>query len=124
MTEDVRKLWVYSRHAPEKRGDSTQEGFAMEPQMEIDGSIDPEPSQPRMFGGYAGAASLAWGWATGRMSRARTYWIPTTSPTGQPHSHPVWGDWLDTRVYFSPGSLDAQNLATQPPITVHLSRGN
>src|SRR5260370_17362122 len=89
MIEDVRKLRVYSGHAPEKRGDSTQEGFAMEPQMEIDGSIDPEPSQPRMFGGYAGSASLPWGWATERLSRALTYWIPPPPPTGQPPSPPL-----------------------------------
>jgi hypothetical protein len=96
----------------------------MEPQMEIDGSIDPEPSRPRMFGGYAGSASLPWGWATERLSRARTYWIVTTRPTGQPHSRPVWGVWLDTTFYFSTGSLAAQNLATQPAITVHLDSGN
>jgi hypothetical protein len=31
---------------------STQEVIAMEAQMSTGGSIDPEPSQPRMFGGY------------------------------------------------------------------------
>ncbi len=96
----------------------------MEPQMEIDGSIDPEPSQPRMFGGYVGSARLPWGWATERLSRARTYWIATTRPTGQPHSRPVWGVWLDNTFYFSTGSLAAQNLASQPAITVHLERGD
>jgi hypothetical protein len=96
----------------------------MEPGREIDGSIDPEPSQPRMFGGYVGSASLPWGWATERLSRARTYWIATTRPTGQPHSRPVWGVWLDTTFYFSTGSLAAQNLTAQPSITVHLESGS
>src|SRR5437868_5167618 len=49
-----------------------EEGFAMEPEMEIGGSIDPEPSQPRMFGGSVGSAELLWGWATERLSRRAT----------------------------------------------------
>ncbi len=96
----------------------------MEPQMEIGGSIDPEPGQPRMFGGFVGSAELSWGWATERLSRARTYWIATTRPAGQPHSRPVWGIWLDTTFYFSTGSLAAQNLAAQRAITVHLESGS
>src|SRR5438552_15044970 len=101
-----------------------EEGFAMEPEMEIGGSIDPEPSQPRMFGGSVGSAELSWGWATERLSRARNYWIATTRPAGRPHSRPVWGVWLDTTLYFSTGSLAAQNLASRPAITVHLESGS
>jgi hypothetical protein len=86
----------------------------------MDRSIDPEPSQPRMFGGSIGSAELSWEWATERLSRARTYWIATTRPAGQPHSRPLWGVWLDTTFYFSTGSLAAQNLAARPAITVHL----
>ena len=96
----------------------------MEPQMEIDESIVPELSQPRMFGDYVGSASLPWGWATERLSRARNYWIATTRPTGQPHSRPVWGVWLDTTFYFSTGSLATQNLTAQPAITIHLESGS
>jgi hypothetical protein len=89
----------------------------MEPGREIDRGLEPEPSQPRMFGGYIGSA-------TERLGRARTYWIATTRPTGQPHSRPVWGVWLDTTFYFSTGSLAAQNLTAQPSITVHLESGS
>jgi hypothetical protein len=67
----------------------------MEPQMEHDRSIDPEASPPRMFGGLVGSGKLSWMWAMERLSRARTYWIATTRPSGQPHSRPVWGVWLD-----------------------------
>ena len=88
------------------------------------GSIDPEPSQPCMFGSHVGSGKLAWEWATERLARARAYWIATTRPHGQPHSRPVWGIWLDTTFYFSTGSLAAQNLATRPAITVHLESGN
>src|SRR5215470_18068613 len=96
----------------------------MEPQKEMSGSMDPEPSQPRMFGGFVGSAKLPWSWATERLSKARHYWIATTRPDGRPHSRPVWGVWLDGAFYFSTGSLAAQNLATHPAITVHLESGN
>lgn len=95
----------------------------MEPR-EIDRSMDPEPSRPRMFGGIVGSGELSWEWATERLSRARTYWIATTRPAGQPHSRPVWGVWLDTTLYFSTGSLATQNLTAQPAITVHLESGS
>ena len=96
----------------------------MEPQREMSGSMDPEPSQPRMFGGFVGSAKLPWNWATERLSEARHYWIATTRPDGRPHSRPVWGVWLDQAFYFSTGSLAAQNLATQSAITLHLESGN
>src|SRR5947209_20600167 len=100
-----------------------EEGLAMEPEMEIGGSIDPEPSQPRMFGGSVGSAELSRGWETERLSRARNYWIATTRPAGQPHCRPAWGVWLDTTLYFSTGSLPGQDLACRPPIPVHLGSG-
>jgi hypothetical protein len=85
---------------------------------------NPEPDQPWMFGGPLGSGKLPWSWAKERLSSAHTYWIATTRPDGRPHSRPVWGIWLDQRFYFSTGSLAAQNLATQPAITVHLGSGN
>lgn len=93
----------------------------MEPQSEMSASLDPEPSQPRMFGGFAGSGKLRWSWATKRRSQARHYWIATTCPDGRPRSRPVWGVWLDQVFYFSTGSLAAQNLATQPATTLHFS---
>lgn len=96
----------------------------MEPEREADGSVGPEASSPRMFGGPIGSANLPWAWATERLSRVRNYWIATTRPAGQPHSRPVWGVWLDTAFYFSTVSLAAQNLAVQPAITVHLENGS
>ncbi len=96
----------------------------MEPQIESDASLDPEPSQPRMFGGSIGSAKIPWNWATERLTRARNYWIATTRPAGQPHTRPVWGVWLDHAFYFSTGSLAAQNLTASPAITVHLESGS
>ena len=96
----------------------------MEGQTGPGGSFDPEPGQPRMFGGHLEPVRLPWKWATERLTRARNYWIATTRPDGQPHSRPVWGVWLDDAFYFSTGSLAAQNLAANPAITVHLESGS
>jgi hypothetical protein len=92
--------------------------------MEPNKNTNPAPDQPRMFGGPTGSAELPWTWATERLTRARTYWIATTRPTGQPHSRPIWGIWLNSAFYFSTGSLAAQNLIIQPAITVHLESGS
>ncbi len=96
----------------------------MEAQTDPGGIIDPEPSQPWMFGGHLEPVRLPWTWATERLTQARNYWIATTRPDGQPHSRPVWGVWLDDIFYFSTGSLAEQNLATNPAITVHLESGS
>src|SRR2546423_5507876 len=96
----------------------------MEGQIGPGGEFDPEPDQPRMFGGHLEPVRLPWTWATDRLTRARNYWIATTRPEGLPHSRPVWGVWLDDIFYFSTGSLAAHNLAANPAITVHLESGS
>ncbi len=84
----------------------------------------PKASSPRMYGGHLGSGRLPWTWATERLTAARNYWIATTRPDGQPHSRPIWGVWLDDALYFSTGSLAAQNLAANPAITAHLESGS
>ena len=96
----------------------------MEAQTGLAGSIDPESSQPRMFGGHLEPVGLPWTWATARLTQARNYWIATIRPDGKPRSRPVWGVWLDDNFYFSTGSLAAQNLAISSAITVHLESGS
>ena len=85
---------------------------------------DPEPGQPRMFGGHVGSAKLPWTWAIEQLNGARNYWIATTCPDGKPHSRPVWGVWFENTFYFSTGSLAASNLASHPEITIHLESGS
>jgi hypothetical protein len=96
----------------------------MEEQRSPDDNVEPEASQPRMFGGHLEPVRLPWSWATERLTEARTYWIATTRPNGRPHSRPVWGIWLDNTFYFSTGSLAAENLASNQAITVHLESGS
>lgn len=86
--------------------------------------VDPEPSQPWMFGGHLKQVRLPWKWATERLTHAHNYWIATTRSDGKPHTRPVWGVWLEDAFYFSTGSLAAQNLAVSPAITVHLESGS
>lgn len=81
---------------------------------------EPSASRPRMFGGQLQPAQLPWSWAQHQLNNARHYWISTTRPDGRPHSRPVWGVWLDNVLYFSTGSLAAENLAANPQITVHV----
>jgi hypothetical protein len=95
----------------------------MEPPTEPNKNTNPQPSQPHMFGSPLGSAELPWTWATQQLTTARTYWIATTRPTGQPHTRPIWGIWLNHTFYFSTGSLAAHNLTLQPAITVHLESG-
>ncbi len=98
----------------------------MEEQTGSSGSISPETSQPRMFKvpGPLEQVPLPWTWASEQLKEASTYWIATTRPDGRPHSRPVWGAWLDETFYFNTVSQAAQNLATNPAITVHLESGS
>ncbi|HEY7123381.1 MAG TPA: pyridoxamine 5'-phosphate oxidase family protein [Ktedonobacterales bacterium] len=86
--------------------------------------MEPEISQPRMFGGHLEPKRLPWKWAVARLTQARNYWIATTRPNGQPHCRPVWGVWHNDALYFSTGSLAWKNLASNPAITVHLESGS
>ncbi len=87
----------------------------------------PNTSRPYMPGygilnANLGKGLLPWSWATERLNEARTYWLATTRPDGRPHVMPVWGIWLDDRIYFSTGpqSRKARNLATQPDCVVSI----
>lgn len=87
-------------------------------------SPEPASSRPRMFGGHLEPVRLPWKWAEARVVAARTYWMATTRPNGQPYTRPIWGIWLDAVLYVSIGSpLAARNLARTPAATVHLESG-
>ncbi len=90
--------------------------------METQG--EPVAGQPLMFGTRMQSEPLPWAWAVERLERARNYWIATTRPNGRPHTRPVWAVWLEGAVYFSTGSLAAQNLTVNSAITVHLESGD
>ena len=59
---------------------------------------------------------LPWSWAVERLERTRNYWLSTTTPGGSPHSMPLWGVWLDDRLFVSTGrrSRKYRNLMADP----------
>ena len=67
-----------------------------------------------------GSGLLAWTEAVRRLTVSHDYWVATVRPDGRPHVMPVWGVWLDERLWFSSGlrSRKARNLAGEPRCTV------
>jgi nitroimidazol reductase NimA-like FMN-containing flavoprotein (pyridoxamine 5'-phosphate oxidase superfamily) len=69
---------------------------------------------------------LTWEWVSEQMLNSRNYWICSTKPDGKPHAVPVWGVWLNEKLYFGTGrnSRKAKNLALNPEVVVHLESGD
>jgi PPOX class probable F420-dependent enzyme len=67
-----------------------------------------------------GSGLIAWAEAERRLSVSHDYWVATVRPDGRPHVMPVWGVWLDGRVWFSSGlrSRKARDLAADPRCTL------
>ena len=91
---------------------------------------EPEAGRPTMPVGYGvpegTAGVLPWSWLDTRLSAARNYWVGTTRPDGRPHAMPVWGVWVEGRLYFGtdPQSRKGRNLSTNPAVVVHLESGD
>ena len=68
---------------------------------------------------------LAWSHVTERMTAAQNYWVATVSPDGHPHATPVWGIWLENKLYFGggPDTKRSRNLRQTPVACVHLESG-
>ncbi len=69
---------------------------------------------------------LPWSYVEERMTPARNYWIVTASHNGRPAATPVWGVWLDGKLYFdgSPQTRRGRNIAQNPHVVVHLESGD
>jgi nitroimidazol reductase NimA-like FMN-containing flavoprotein (pyridoxamine 5'-phosphate oxidase superfamily) len=98
-------------------------------QRSLDSSNTPKPSRP-YIPGYGVPKTekgmLPWSHVVERMEKARNYWIGTTDPEGRPHATPVWGVWLDGRLYFDggPTTRRVRNLLQNPSVVVHLESGD
>jgi pyridoxine/pyridoxamine 5'-phosphate oxidase len=68
----------------------------------------------------AGSGLLPWAEAERRLTVSHDYWCATVRPDGRPHAMPVWGVWLDGRLWFSSSlaSRKARNLAGDPRCTL------
>ena len=85
----------------------------------------PVPDRPEMPGygvlpAEEGSGLMPWAEAERRLTVSHDYWCATVRPDGRPHVMPVWGVWLDGRLWFSSGrrSLKARNLDADPRCTV------
>src|SRR6478672_8499174 len=67
-----------------------------------------------------GSGLIAWAEAERRLTVSHDYWCATVRPDGAPHVMPVWGVWLEDRLWFSSGlrSRKARNLAARPQCTL------
>src|SRR5215218_1904364 len=67
-----------------------------------------------------GSGLITWAEAERRLTVSHDYWCATVRPDGRPHVMPVWGVWLDGRLWFSSGlqSRKARNLAADRRCTV------
>ncbi|WP_405717859.1 pyridoxamine 5'-phosphate oxidase family protein [Streptomyces sp. NBC_01537] len=70
----------------------------------------------------SGRITITWAEVDRRLELAHNYWICTASPLGGPHAMPVWGVWVDGRLWFSTGAgtVKARDLAADPRVAVHL----
>lgn len=85
------------------------------------------PNMPAEYGISTGKQGLlTWDWVSLRMAQSRNYWICSTRPDGRPHAMPVWGVWLEDRLYFgtSRASRKALNLFANPAVSAHTESGD
>jgi hypothetical protein len=68
---------------------------------------------------------LDWAHARKRLEESRNYWLATADAGGGPHAVPVWGAWLDEKLYFDggPETRHMRNVTANPGIVVHLESG-
>ena len=89
--------------------------------------MEPTAYRARLPKGFGDSASseglLDWSYVEERMASAMHYWLSTVNADGEPHTRPVAGMWLDTRLYFggSPESRWLRNLAISPKACINLS---
>jgi nitroimidazol reductase NimA-like FMN-containing flavoprotein (pyridoxamine 5'-phosphate oxidase superfamily) len=85
----------------------------------------PVPDRPVMPGygvlpADQGSGLIPWPEIERRLTVSHDYWVATVRPDGRPHVMPVWGVWLDGRLWFSSGlrSRKARNVAAEPRCTM------
>ncbi len=68
---------------------------------------------------------LSWAEVAARLAVARNYWLCTTTPSGAPHTAPVWGVVRGEVLYLysERRTVKARNLAADPRAAVHLESG-
>ena len=72
------------------------------------------------------AAYVDWSWVAAQLIESKNYWLCSVRPDGRPHSIPRWAVYMDGRIYYdgSPETRHAQNIMTNPSVSVHLESGD
>lgn len=90
----------------------------------------PKAGRPTFPEGYGipdnNEGLLPWSHVEERMRAAKNYWIATANTRGKPAATPVWGAWIEDRLYFdgSPTTRRGRNIARNPRVVVHLESGD
>ncbi len=87
------------------------------------------PQMPKAYGlkgPRSGSGLMPWSWASAQLAKSRNYWVCTVRADGRPHAMPVWGVWLDGKLYFgtSRSSQKGRNLERDSRVVVHLESGD
>jgi hypothetical protein len=91
---------------------------------------EPSVMRPSLPDGYGipenNEGLLPWSFVQERMREAKNYWICTASRAGKPAATPVWGVWIDDRLYFdgSPATRRGRNIRANSWVNVHLESGD
>jgi hypothetical protein len=69
---------------------------------------------------------LPWSFVEERMTAAKNYWIGTATIQGKPAATPVWGAWVNGKLYFdgAPSTRRGRNISRNPQVVVHLESGD
>ena len=93
--------------------------------------LSPKPERPNIPASYGFTPATPhtpqdWVSIEERLRVSRNYWICSVSPNGYPHALPVWGVWLDQRLYFvtKRASKKGRNLHANPKVAIHLESGD
>jgi hypothetical protein len=87
----------------------------------------PKVSRPAFPNGYVDnpTSYVDWSWVAAQLTDSKNYWLCSVRPDGRPHVVPRWAVFVDGKIYYdgSPETRHAQNIGTNPNITVHLESG-
>jgi hypothetical protein len=80
----------------------------------------PRASRPTAPDWLGGDELLPWSWAVEQLTKERNYWLASVRRDGFPQARPLWGVWLDNRLYLSVGHAGMQRAMKQDEVSVHV----
>jgi hypothetical protein len=88
----------------------------------------PKVTRPKFPKGYVDnpASYVDWSWVAAQLTDSKNYWLCSVRPNGRPHAIPRWAVYLDGKIYYdgSPETRHAQNIGSNPHISIHLESGD